>query len=302
MRGRLARNVILLIALSSGQLAAKVPTRKLILWGGRIAGPIEIIDPATLALSDVFTGTFLDTARGVASPPTLLPQYTISFYLPDDRTGFWQRLFLRPRLRRAYVVRFALDTLRHVGYVYVPGDSDVWAVWNRGTISRRQQEGHWNFASAEWTERLAAAISRARPRPAPRCSGDSARIGPRDSTYNDAMQVATALESRGVNVICAYRSTWEGTLDRPGVGLMTAFGPSPVTFFASARDAQAVQMRAYIREGDEITEVRAPGSARVWTFASADPSDFIIHDRWLIDTFGQKDLEAAVRSAFDSKR
>lgn len=304
MRASMVRNVALLLAVSAGQLAAKTPTRKLMVWGGQVAGMIEITDQATLALSDVFNGNFLDAARGVAPVPRGLPQYTVSFYLPDDRLSLWQWLFHRPKLRRAYVVQYALDSAVHVGYVYVPGDSDVWAHWNHATIIRPAQEGHWSYASAAWAAHLESAIERAHALPAPKCPGDaSALVGPSDSTYRDAQEVKAALEAGGVHVLCTFHSTLDGMVGRPTVGVLTAFGPLAVAFFASASEAHAVRLRGYVRDGVEITALRAPTSgARDWTFAESDPSDFIVRGRWLIATFGQGDLQAAIRSALENVR
>src|SRR5436190_22982954 len=99
MRGDMRRTSLRFALLGLGALAlpaaAKEPTRKIILWGGQLAGMVEIMDPTTLALSDVFSGTFLDAARGAASNPAGLPQYDVSFYLTDDRGTLLQRWFAR---------------------------------------------------------------------------------------------------------------------------------------------------------------------------------------------------------------
>jgi len=212
MRSYLVPEVAVLLAATAGHIAASNPVRKVTVYGGRVAGTMEITDPATLALSDVISGTFLDTARGAARVPERLPQYVVSFYLPDDHEKLWRRVFGPRKLQRAYVVRLVLDTTTGTGYVYIPGDSDAWAPWNRGTS-------------------LA----------------------------------------------------------------LTAIGPLAVAFFPSASDAAAVQLRAYVRDGVEITALRTPTLGdHDWTFAESDPRDFVVRGRWLFATFGQTDLRWAI--------
>ena len=147
--------------------SAKEPTRKLIISGGRLAHPVEIVDPATLALSDLFAGNYLDTARHAAPEPRRLPQYEVSFYLPDDRGNALERLFARTRLYRAYVVRLALDSAQHTAYVYIPGDGDTRSARNHGVIIRSELEGHWTYASDAWARRISDAIRHAKTRAAP---------------------------------------------------------------------------------------------------------------------------------------
>ena len=127
--------------------AAKEPTRKLLIWGGRLAAPIELTDSATLALSDNYSGSFIDTSRGPVMLPPDLPRYTIAFYLPDHRAALARLTMQRPRLIRAYVVYFVPGTAHHVAYVYVPGPGDTWSSWNHGVIIRANREGVWSAVS-----------------------------------------------------------------------------------------------------------------------------------------------------------
>src|SRR2546423_10062078 len=90
-----------------GLAGAKVPTRKLIIFGGGLADSIEITDPATLTGANLFAENFLDTTRQFASVPDSLPRYEISFYLSERNSSWLRRLWTAPRLERAYVVYFA---------------------------------------------------------------------------------------------------------------------------------------------------------------------------------------------------
>jgi hypothetical protein len=150
-----------------GSLQAKEPTRKLIISGGGLAGGVEIVDSATLALSNVYSGNFLGPGAAQTPPPTA-PRYEISFYLPQ-RGSWLYNIAHRPRLQVAYVVYFVPDVAHHIAYVYVPGRGDTWSDWNHGVIIRQQYEGRWTIASPAWAERINGAIARHPRLPAPRC-------------------------------------------------------------------------------------------------------------------------------------
>ena len=158
----LRRSLIFAIVIAGTAAAAKEPTRKLIISGGGLVAPIEITDPATLALADIFAENFLDTTRQFAPVPAGLPRYEISFYLSERHSSWFRRWWGRPRLERAYVVYFTPNDLRHESYVYLPGAGDRWAGWNHQVIIRPDREGRWNYAATAWSQRIANAIAHAR--------------------------------------------------------------------------------------------------------------------------------------------
>jgi hypothetical protein len=128
-------------------------------------------------------------------------------------------------------------------------------------------------------------------------------IAASDSTFRDVEELRAVLDAAGVRVLCAYHSTLDGMAGRPTVGVLTTLGPSAVAFFPSASAAGAARLRGYVRDGVEIAAIRTPASgAREWTFAESDPSDFVVRGRWLFATFGQTDLQSAIRGALDNVR
>src|SRR5690242_13706336 len=78
---------VMLSGVSPSPAHAKPPTRKVIVWGDRLAAGIELTDSLTLALSDVFTGNFLGPVRAAPPPVATLPRYEVSFYVTDARGG-----------------------------------------------------------------------------------------------------------------------------------------------------------------------------------------------------------------------
>ena len=275
---------------------AKEPTRKLIITGGHLAGMVEITDSATLALSDVYTGNFLDAAASEVHQVSGLPEYDLAFYLDDHQRSLLQRLFTKPHLYRAYVVRLALDTVTHEGWVYLPGGDDLWAGWNHGVIVRSDREHRWNRASPEWTRRIAPVLAGAR-RVTPTCPPAEAAglLQTHDAVWRDADELRRMIESAGIRVLCTTRSTFDGTLGRPAAGLVTTLGPLAAVAFPSANAARAVEIRGSVKDGLAETVLRSPGPPPTGaTFGSAEPSSFVVVGRFLIDTFGQRDLEASL--------
>jgi len=277
---------------------AKESTRKLIVTGETLAGPVELTDAGTLALSDLYRGTFLDTTHEVSPPGPDAARYEISFYLPRARDPLLRRLFERGAtpLVRAYVVSLALDTARGTRSVYLPGTGDSWAGWNRGTIVRSRLEGRWYAPSAAWGDAVTSAIARARRRRPPACpSQREALVMPSDAAYRDLSSLVRRLDERGVSVLCAYRTTLDGMLgDARALGLMTASGPVAVFTFANAAEAASVGLSTSVLDGQLVTVVSAPGRQRPDSVFGADRLDFVRYDHWVIDTFQQPALRIEV--------
>lgn len=282
-----------------GSLQAKDPTRKLIISGGGLAGGVEIVDSATLALSNVYSGNFLGMPGAAAAPPASAPRYEISFYLPQ-RGSWLHNLTHRPRLQVAYVVYFVPDASHHTGYIYVPGREDTWSDWNRGVVTRQQYEGRWSVASPAWAERINSAIARGRRMPAPRCpiSDSSVSFGPGNPIHDDVSALTALLEMNGLHVLCAYPTTFDLTLGRPGAGIVTNLGGFAVFFFPPPAGAERVNITSRIVDGQVVTVLRSPDTRqRPVTMVSADKTDFLAYKRWLFDTWGQPRLRAALADA-----
>jgi hypothetical protein len=282
-----------------GSLQAKEPTRKLIISGGGLAGGIEIVDSATLALSNVYSGNFLEMPGVALAPPASAPRYEISFYLLQ-RGSWLYNVSHRPRLQVAYVVYFAPDAVHHTAYVYLPGRGDTWSEWNHGVIIREQYEGRWSVASPAWAERINGAIARHPRVPAPRCpvSDTSAFFGRGNPIHGDVSTLTALLERNGLHVLCAYPTTFDRTLGRPAAGIVTNLGAFAVLFFPPPADAELVSITSKVVNGQVMTVLRSPDSReRPVTMVSADKTDFLTYKRWLFDTWQQPQLRAALASA-----
>jgi hypothetical protein len=284
---------------------AKQPTAKVIIDRGDLAGQVELVDRATVALSNVYAGNFIDSARGKVSPPTGLMQYEISFYLPDDRRNALIRFFQGPRVFRAYVVDFIPDTARRAGYVYVPGPTDTWSGWNHRTIIRSHLEGHWSYASPAWAQRLTVAIAHARKRPAPHCPvrDSTGLLHQSDSAFTDVAELRPILEANHLHVLCGYSTTLQGVLGEwHAAGIETNLGWFAAFFFPPPRGAEAITVASTVNDGQLLTVLRGPNASRpVDSLYGADKTDFVIHKRWLFETFGQIELRTALQRAIATR-
>lgn len=281
---------------------AKEPTCMLIISGGGLMSTQVIKDSATLALSDVYAGRFIDTTRPPVTLPAGIVKYQISFYITDYRRNAFARLFSGRRVFRAYVAEFALDSARGTGYVYLPGDGDPWANWNHGTIIRAGRDGRWSYAAPEWTRRVATAIAHARRAPEPACpiaGGSGELLRQTDSAYRDAQELSGILESHGLHVLCSYPTTMAGMLGEwHAAAFMTSRGVLSALFFPPPAGAEAVTVTSTVKNGQLITVLHGPNAEQpVANLYDADPAGFVIYHRWLIQSFGQPGLDSAIRAA-----
>jgi hypothetical protein len=129
---------------------AKAPTIKIIISGPDLPSPIEIVDPKILALSNVWTGEFLERSmRHPEKAPERLP-YELAFYAK----------FHENDLRLVYVAYYYPDPSEKPGVIYLPGHRDPWYYLNAGSILRDGQDGKWNFASSAWEALVKPLIAR----------------------------------------------------------------------------------------------------------------------------------------------
>ncbi|HEY5061468.1 MAG TPA: hypothetical protein VII52_08015 [Gemmatimonadaceae bacterium] len=281
---------------------AKEPTCMLVISGGGLMSTQVIKDSATLALSDVYAGRFMDTTRPPVALPAGVAKYQISFYLTDYRRSALVRLITGRRVFRAYVADFALDSARGMGYVYLPGDGDPWASWNHGTIIRAGRDGRWSYATPEWTRGIAAAIAHARRAPEPACpiaGGSGELLRQTDSAYRDAQELSGLLEAHGLHVLCSYPTTMAGMLGEwHAAAFMTNRGVLSALFFPPPSGAEVVTMTSTVKNGQLITVLHGPNAARpVDSLYGADPAGIVIYRRWLIQSFSQPGLDSAIRAA-----
>src|ERR1700736_138901 len=130
---------------------AKAPTVKITISGGGLTEPLEVTDPQVLAISDVWSGQFLDSSRSPANEaPKGLPFYEVSFYVKLEEND----------VRKVYVVYYYPNPLEKHSFIYLPGEEPIWGL-NAGTILRQGQDGKWNYASTAWEALIKPTIARA---------------------------------------------------------------------------------------------------------------------------------------------
>ena len=117
-------------------------TARLTIAGAGRDTPIFIRDSRTLALSNVFAGTFLGSR--VEAPKDDSQRYVITFDVrgPD-------------RIKEhAYEVIYVRDAISGSAFVYLPGPGDRAYRNNRTTILRDGQDGQWHHASDAWAQAI----------------------------------------------------------------------------------------------------------------------------------------------------
>jgi hypothetical protein len=123
-------------------------TTRITVSAGNLSDVIEITDEATLALSHVFSGTFL--SQLAPAPDSMLPRYTLTF---DIQT-------LQGVKEAAYVVLYCVDEATGQGFVYLPGPGEEAFRCNISTILRKGHDGYWHRASDEWSAVISRYVAR----------------------------------------------------------------------------------------------------------------------------------------------
>ena len=132
--------------------SAKSPTVKIIISGGGLTSTIEVTDPRILAISNVWSGQFLDRSRGTPKePPRRLRRYEVSFYVKIANN----------EVRKKYVLYYYLKPSTEPNYIYLPGKGEPWYSLNAGAILRDKQDGKWNYASPAWEDLIKPMIANA---------------------------------------------------------------------------------------------------------------------------------------------
>jgi len=106
----------LAVALMSPLAHAKAATCKIVIEGGGLQQPLEITDPKTLNLSNVWMGTFVDSDHDfVTEPPRGIGPYQVSFYVKFGEND----------IRRKYVLYYHPRSASQPGYIYLPDHGDT---------------------------------------------------------------------------------------------------------------------------------------------------------------------------------
>jgi YVTN family beta-propeller protein len=134
--------VVLVASVCLPQVAVgKTDTFRITISGGGLTNPVEITDPGVLALSNVWSGQFLDWARTPESkPPKGLLAVEVSFFIKIAEND----------IRKNYVLFYYPNSSGEQGYIYLPTKgSPLWWL-DAGSIMRTGRDGKWNYASPEW--------------------------------------------------------------------------------------------------------------------------------------------------------
>jgi hypothetical protein len=122
---------------------------RIVITGGGLERPIEIVDRKTLKSFDPWTGQFVDwTQAPVAEPRDQNQCYEVRFYMKwEGRHSAYDR----GNLKLIYTVQYCAGRNGESGSVYLPGKDDKYSV-NAGTIWRKDDDGKWHRTSHEWDQ------------------------------------------------------------------------------------------------------------------------------------------------------
>ena len=167
----------LISALMPEAASAKAPTVKITISGGP-ASAVEVTDPQVLAISDVWSGQFLDVSRSPENeaPKGVLP-YEVSFYVKLAEND----------VRKMYVAYYYPNSATEQGFLYLPGKGVVWQL-NVGTILREGRDGKWNYASPAWEALIKPLLTRAEASLSSAPESEAAR--PKSQGLSELSQVA----------------------------------------------------------------------------------------------------------------
>jgi hypothetical protein len=145
------RTLILLatvLVVAAAVLQAKGDTIKVVVTGPGLAQPLELTDKEVVA-ANVWAGNFVDWTRGKAvAPAANTSRYLLQFHVQPPR--------MDPRMM--YVVRCVWDDSTDSALVYLPGRGDQWYHLNVSTILRDGRDGHWFYATDQWSRAMRRAL------------------------------------------------------------------------------------------------------------------------------------------------
>jgi len=139
-------SIVAIVLSSTGSAYAKGSPDQIVVTGSSVS--LKITDRETLRKFDPWSGQFINWTSGELSPPNDKGQsYEVLFYMkwPGRRTDYDQG-----DLKMIYAVRYIAGRDGSPGYIYLPGKGEKYYSYNTGTIWRKQDDGRWHRASAEW--------------------------------------------------------------------------------------------------------------------------------------------------------
>jgi hypothetical protein len=124
---------------------AKAPTTKIVVDGGGLKTPIDIVAPQILQQSNVWLGAMLDQSTPAFSDaPAAGPRFRLQFFANFGRGE-----------EKVYTMLYQPNA-HGAGYLFLPFDAR-----NRGSIIRDGRDGKWSYAARDWEALVKPVILRA---------------------------------------------------------------------------------------------------------------------------------------------
>lgn len=113
---------------------AKAPTTKIVVDGGGLTNPVEILAPQILQRSNVWLGAMLDRSTpALTNAPAGGPRFRLQFFANFGRGE-----------QKVYTMLYQPNP-HGAGYLFLPFDAR-----NRGSIIRDGRDGKWSYAARDW--------------------------------------------------------------------------------------------------------------------------------------------------------
>src|SRR5574341_2521591 len=134
----LLRAIVLLALITVASAPSAYPKGipdKVIITGGKLTRPVELIDRDVLKDFNPWTGPFIDWNRGPATNPRLGDEtYGVAIYKKPSNG----------EMKLIYFVRYCPGPNSQPGYVYLPGKDEESYRVNVKTILREGLDGEWH--------------------------------------------------------------------------------------------------------------------------------------------------------------
>jgi len=113
---------------------AKAPTTRIVVDGGGLKQPVEILAPQILQRSNVWFGAMLDQSTpALSNAPAGGPRFRLQFFANFGRGE-----------RKVYTMLYQPNP-QGAGFLFLPFDD-----LNRGSIIRDGRDGKWSYAARDW--------------------------------------------------------------------------------------------------------------------------------------------------------
>ena len=131
--------LVVMLALSVFPAHAKRAVERIVISGGDLAQPLEVVDADALGTSNPWGGAFAEWTGGASQPvgPVVIYDITLRARLHDNNP------------EEIYRFRYAVAA-DGSGHVYLPGRGEPWYRQNVSIILRNGQDGRWHPASGAW--------------------------------------------------------------------------------------------------------------------------------------------------------